>query len=58
MKRTKEAKELISKIEDVHIFLEELVDQKQSSYDDKSEKWQDSEKGEEASQLISDLEES
>lgn len=35
----------------------EQVDQKQSAYDNKSEKWQEGEKGEEASQVISNLEE-
>lgn len=57
MKRTKEVKELISNVESVKVFLEDQVDQKQSAYDNKSEKWQESEKGEEASQVISNLEE-
>jgi hypothetical protein len=45
----------ISDIEEIGSSIETLRDRLQEEFDDKSEKWQESDKGEELSQVISDL---
>ncbi len=57
MKSNKTVEKLISQIEDAKIYFEELQGTKQESFDNKSEKWQEGEKGEEAQQEIDSLEE-
>lgn len=48
---------MISTLEEIKIHCEELAATKQEAYDNKSERWQESEKGEEAVETISSLEE-
>jgi hypothetical protein len=57
MKSNKQIEKFISQIEDAKIYLEELQSSKQDSFDNKSEKWQEGERGEEAQQEINYLEE-
>lgn len=57
MKANKQIEKFISNIEDAKIYFEELQNTKQDSYDNKSEKWQESEKGEEMQSDIDSLEE-
>lgn len=57
MKKTKKIESLLSKLDDVKIGFENLKDEQQIKYDDKSEKWQESEKGEKMLQDIEDIEE-
>lgn len=54
---TKKTNSFISQLEDMKEHIEELLGKKQDSYDSKSEKWQESEKGEEMQSEISNLEE-
>lgn len=56
MNRTKQVETMMSKLEDIKIFFEGLLSAKQNSFDSKSEKWQDGDKGQEIQGNISDLE--
>jgi hypothetical protein len=56
MKRTKEISEKLSQLEDVRIFFEEMANEMQDEFDGKSEKWQNSDKGQEMEQAQYDLE--
>lgn len=47
---------MISRIEEVKLHLEELAEKKQEAYDNKSEKWQDGDKGTEEAELIGNIE--
>lgn len=57
MKRTKKTDEMISKMEDVKIYFEEMKNELKEKFDGKSERWQESEKGEEAQDQINEVEE-
>lgn len=57
LRKTKEVEKHMSAIEDAQIFFNEMLEKRQASYDNKSEKWQESEKGEEEQSNIDDLEE-
>jgi hypothetical protein len=57
MKRTKQVEKLLSGLDDVKAFLEQLHEEKQEAYDNKSDKWQESEKGEAASDELYNIEE-
>lgn len=56
MKRTKRIAELISKLEDVKLFIEDAKSNADALIEDKSEKWMDSDKGQEAQEAQSKLE--
>ncbi len=45
LKATSKTNKFFSQIEDAKIFFEELRDKKQETFDNKSEKWQESEAG-------------
>lgn len=57
IKRTKQIEKYLSQMEDIKIFLEDMQNSRQEAYDNKSEKWQEGEKGEEEQENISSLEE-
>lgn len=56
LKKTKQIDSIMSKLDDVKTFFEELAATRQDSYDNKSEKWQDGDKGQEEQENISALE--
>ncbi len=51
----KEVSALISTIEEAVAALQAITDDEQEAFDEKSEKWQESEKGEEASEVLDTL---
>lgn len=57
IKRTKVINDHISNLEAFKTFIEELYSDKSESFENKSDNWKESEKGEEAQQDINDLEE-
>ncbi len=56
LKATKEVNKHLSLLEDVKIFFEEMQAARQSSFENKSEKWQEGEKGEEEQNNLDELE--
>lgn len=52
---TKKTDSFISQLEDMKEYIGDIINKKQESYDTKSEKWQESEKGEELQAEISNL---
>ena len=56
MKKTKQVEKYIAMIEEAKQFFENLAFDRQDTYDNKSEKWQESEKGEDCQTEITDLE--
>lgn len=57
LKKTSQVEQHLSNIEAAKVFFEELAEKKQTAFDNKSEKWQESEAGEQASENISSIEE-
>ena len=57
MKSNKQIAKFISHIEDAKIYFEELQSSKQDTFDNRSEKWQEGDKGNEAQEEINSLEE-
>lgn len=55
LKSNTSIRQKLSQLEDIRIFFEELKSDLQSKWDDKSEKYQESEKGEEESENIDKL---
>lgn len=45
LKRTKEIEKKMSELDGLKIYFEDLFNNRQSAYDNKSEKWQESEAG-------------
>lgn len=56
IKKNKQVEKHMAAIEDARLFFEELAQKKQESYDNKSEKWQEGDKGQEEQENISSLE--
>lgn len=57
MKRNKTIEKLLSTLDDAKVQAEGQMNSLQETFDNKSEKWQEGEKGEEMSNAISALEE-
>lgn len=57
IKRNSAVERVMSKVDDVKIFFEQMKEKRQESFDSKSDKWREGEKGEEEEQNLSDLEE-
>lgn len=55
-KKTKEVAKHLGNIESAKEFFSSLKDTEEGKYDDKSDRWKESEKGEQKQQDISDLE--
>jgi hypothetical protein len=49
---------LNTKLEEVHGFVEDIVNERQGEYDDKSERWQEGERGQSAQSWLQDWESS
>ena len=57
MKSTKEINQQLSNIEDAKVALESFKDDQQNSFDEKSDKWKEGEKGQEAEADLESLQE-
>jgi len=56
MKKSKQAEKMMSQLEGIKVWLEELAQVKQDNFDNKSERWQEGDKGQDESDLISEIE--
>ncbi len=56
LKRTKEVDKLISQLEDIKNYFDELHTSRQDAFDNKSEKWQEGENGQSEEENLSMLE--
>lgn len=56
-KQKKQLSEHLSTLEQIYADIESIKDELQETFDNKSEKWQDSEKGEEASNQLNTFDE-
>jgi hypothetical protein len=56
IKKTKQVDKMMGQLQEVLHFFEEMKDSRQDAFDNKSEKWQEGEKGEEESENLSSLE--
>lgn len=57
LKRSASVSKHMQKIDEAKVFIEEMLEKRQGSFDNKSDKWKEGEKAEEEEQNLSDLEE-
>lgn len=56
-KRTKSIEAMIGKVEEIKDYLDTMATDRQEKFDNRSEKWQEGEKGEAEAEFISNIEE-